>query len=637
MAGKRKGTPDKPEPGKAPSKSTSRGKGSAGANAPRTHLALGIPLAILSGCMVFLSFPTFDLFPLQWLSLVPLLIAVRGRTFRGGFGLGYVAGVVTNFGGFHWIADLLQNFGHMGPVPSWSISVLMALYQGLAFAIATGLAATVTSRWRALPWGLVLPVFLVAVEHVIPFLFPWYFGNGQLHFPLAIQIVDVTGIAGLSFLLVLTSGAVGEVITARLDHRRFPWVTVTLAVLALGADLGYGAWRIRQVDEAVAAAPRYKVGVVEADIGIWEKEARGENGKPLPVEDQVRMLYRNLLRYQTMSVALEKSDSPDLIVWPESSYMPLTDVRWRRTDHRMLAGSADGRLWRVSDGAAQAVEDAGAAEAKASGVRAVAAVSESRWLAVGLRGSAFSFADGTLKREATGIDRDLLAVATRPDGSAALAVGAQGAAVLRTGGAWKVVDLGTTATLRGATYDPGRGFVACGDGGFLAAFDRHGTKNLLPQPVATDLLACSWSRHGGLWAVGQDGSVIRVARDGTVTREQPVATPLRGVASGATTWAVGDDGVVVACRDACRKVPNPLRKDLQAAAADGSGRAVASGRGGTLAALEDDKVRPIPGAEGDLAALAFLPFDEGYPVPRDVRTLYVSDAPLPAPAAGGDL
>jgi apolipoprotein N-acyltransferase len=638
MAGKRRDGDDTPAARKTPPpKAPSRGSGKkSGGIAPRTHLALGIPLAVVSGCLVFLSFPTFDLFPLQWFALVPLLVAVRGRTFRGGFGLGFVAGFVTNFGGFHWIADLLQNFGHMGPVPSWSISVLMGLYQGLAFALATGLAAVVTSQWRRLPWGLVLPVFITAVEHVAPFLFPWYFGNGQLHFPLVIQIVDITGVAGLTFLLVLFSGALGEVITARLDGRRFPWVTVALATLALAADVGYGVWRIRQVDEAVAAAPKFKVGVVESDVGIWEMEARTPEGAPLPVAQQVRMLYRNLLRHQIMSADLEAKEKPDLIVWPESSYMPLREVLWRRTDDVALATSADGRLWRVSASGVKKIEDPGVGESKASGLRGVAAASESQFLAVGPRGAAYSYDGAGWKREPTGTDRDLLAVASRPDGTASLAVGAQGTATWRAGGAWKPVDLGTTATLRGVAYDEARGFVVCGDGGFLAAFDKR-TIKALADPGGPDLLACSWSPKGGLVAVGQDGSVVRVARNGTVTREQPVTTPLRGVASGATTWAVGDDGILVSCRDTCRKVPNPIRKDFQGVAGDGSGRAWATGKGGTVVALGDDHVRTLPGGEGDLAAVAPLPFDESYPLPRDVRHLYVSDVPLPTKSWEGDL
>jgi predicted amidohydrolase len=386
---------------------------------------------------------------------------------------------------------------------------------------------------------------------------------------------------------------------------------------------------MQQVDAAVAAAPHFKVGVVEADVGIWEKEARGSDGIPLPVEEQIRMLYRNLLKHQILSANLEKTDKPDLIVWPESSYMPMTNVLWRATDDIAAAVSADGRMWRASDASARKVDDAGAAESKASGLRAIAALEKGGLLAVGPRGAAYTFDGNVFKRELTGTDRDLLAVAVKPDGTAALAVGAQGVALWRSGGSWKAVDLGTTVTLRGVASIAKGGFLVCGDGGFLASYDQHGVKSLA-EPGGANLLACSWSLKGGVVAVGDGGTVLRVAHDGKVTREQPVPGTLRGVASGTTTWAAGDGGVVVACTDVCRKVTNRILKDFLAVAGDGSGRAMASGRSGTLAILSNETVTSLPGAEGEVAALAFLPYDDGYPLPRDIRHLYVSDAPLPA-------
>jgi apolipoprotein N-acyltransferase len=636
MAAARKGGGDAPAK-KATGRSGTGGRGAG--TAPRTHLALGIPLAALSGCLVFLSFPDFDLFPLQWFSLVPLLVALRGRSFRGGLGLGFVAGIVTNFGGFHWISELLREFGHMSPGPAWAITGLMAAYQGLQFALAGGLAGAITSRWRWLPWGLVLPFTLVGAENAIPFLFPWYFGNGQLHFPLAIQVADVLGVAGVSFVLALFNGGLGEVLTARLDGRRFPWATAVLALVAVGADLGYGAWRIPQVDAAVAAGPKYRVGVVEADVGIWEKDAKNPDGTPLAFAEQVRVLYRNLLRHQVLSAALERDAKPDLIVWPESSYMPLRDVNWRRTDDVAVAASADGRLWRVQPGDARKVEDPGADLARASGLRAVAAVREDQWLAVGPRGAAYAFNGTAWSRETTGTDRDLLAVAVRPDDGAAVAVGAQGTALLRTAGTWKAVDPATTQTLRGVAYVEGRGFVACGDGGTLVQLDRKGARPLVAAEAgAPDLQACAAGPDRSVVAVGQAGTVMSVARDGTVSRQAPVSGTLRGVAAGRTTaWAVGDGGTVLACGGECRKVASNTRRDLRAVTVDLSGRAFASGEGGVLLALSEDKVHPVKGADGDLLGLASVPFDDGYPLPQDVRHLYVPEAPLPAKSLDEDL
>ena len=62
-------------------KATDKSTGKTAASKTRWWVAL--PLSILSGCMVFLSFPTWNIFPLQWIALVPLFVALRGHSPRG--------------------------------------------------------------------------------------------------------------------------------------------------------------------------------------------------------------------------------------------------------------------------------------------------------------------------------------------------------------------------------------------------------------------------------------------------------------------------------------------------------------------------------------------------------------------------
>src|SRR5690606_166082 len=66
-------------------------------------------LAVLTGVLVFTSFPfrtepDTNLWPLPWFALVPLFWALRGGVSRKqAFYTGWLAGFVTNFGGFWWI------------------------------------------------------------------------------------------------------------------------------------------------------------------------------------------------------------------------------------------------------------------------------------------------------------------------------------------------------------------------------------------------------------------------------------------------------------------------------------------------------------------------------------------------------
>jgi apolipoprotein N-acyltransferase len=599
-------------------------------------MPLGILLAALSGCLVFLSFPPFDLFPLQWLSLVPLLIAVRGRTFRGGFFLGFVAGVVNNFGGFHWISDLLREFGHMEPPAAWGLTFVLALYQGLVCALATGFSARITSR-LAWPWWIVFPILYTTAEYVVPFLFPWYFGNGQLLFTAAIQIVEITGVSGLTLLIVLFNAALAEIFRARIEKRSFPWVPTVLAGLLFLGNVGWGVWRIVEVDRLIEQAPKFRVGMVEADVGIWEKEARGDDGVPLPAAQQVRKLYKNLLKHQILSARLEQESKPDLIVWPESSYMPLHQVLSRRSDREVVAVQRDGRMARLVADEVEPVDDQGAGDARASGLRAVAALSENGILAVGPRGTVMRFDGKDWVREPTGLDRDLLAVAFKPDGTEALAVGIQGAAAIRRSGEWSPVELGTTADLRGVTWAPGRGWVVAGDRGTLFAWTGRSSEPLVEGHESTDWKAVSARDGATVWAVGTGGVVARIGLSGRVLIETPVKATLRGVAAGATTWVVGDAGTIVECRHRCEPVPSGVRHDLLAVTGDGGYRAWAAGTGETILALDGRNLSvrtTIPGAGRHTTGLSWLPLVPGYPLPRDARHIYVSHASLPA---GADL
>ncbi|MFD0373235.1 apolipoprotein N-acyltransferase [Streptomyces sp. NPDC127114] len=114
------------------------------AGGPRRLLRPGA--ALLSGLMLFLSFPPR---PLWWLALPAFALlgwTLRGRRPRAGFGLGYLAGL-----GF--LMPLLVWTGEeVGPLPWVALAAVSALFVG-----AVGLGVAVVSRLPA--W----PVFAAAV------------------------------------------------------------------------------------------------------------------------------------------------------------------------------------------------------------------------------------------------------------------------------------------------------------------------------------------------------------------------------------------------------------------------------------------------------------------------------------------
>jgi apolipoprotein N-acyltransferase len=302
---------------------------------------LRVVLAAAGGAGVFLAFPEFDLAPLAWVALAPLLLSARGLGSRGHFWLGWLGGTVTNLGGFWWICGMLMDFGHMSFTVAALLTLLLCAYQGLRFGL-----AFCAARWfrnnTGRGWWLSLPVAYTAVEFLLPLIFPWYLANSQYRVSPAIQVVELGGVTLLSFLLAMVNGALADIAQCRLREGRWQKKPLLIkAALALGTVLVvfcYGWIRIPQVDRQIASSPKLRVGMVEADVGIWEKE-------------DPRKIDNNLVLHQRLSIELERQGA-ELIVWPETAYVtPLVVVRRSSDEHfqRYRVAPRDARQFSRSD------------------------------------------------------------------------------------------------------------------------------------------------------------------------------------------------------------------------------------------------------------------------------------------------
>jgi len=267
-------------------------------------------LVVCGGCAIFLAFPTYDLWPLAYVALVPLLFAVHGVSAKQAFAWGALSGAITNVGGFYWISNLLQDFGHMSTWLAWILCVLMCSVQGLVFALWLAAVRYVGARLPQWPtWCTALPA-LIVFEYLFPMLFPWYLGNSQYLFYPAIQIADILGVLGITALVAMVNLVIYEslrfVTTPDRGPLSFPRRFVLIGTALCIATLLYGVIRIGHFDRLAAEADTLHIGMVEADIGIWEKE-------------DPRKLDNNLHIHHNLSMELAER-GVDLIIWPESSY-----------------------------------------------------------------------------------------------------------------------------------------------------------------------------------------------------------------------------------------------------------------------------------------------------------------------------
>jgi apolipoprotein N-acyltransferase len=269
---------------------------------PRAPIAYA--LATLSGLLYFLSFPGPALWPLAFVALVPLMVALRGQKPRRAAGLGWMAGFTMTMTGFYWLLGMLQAFSGF----PWPLClVLMALlnaYQGGRFALLGWISGR--AEQRGWPFGVVFALGFGASEFLYPLLFPWHFAAAIYKLPALTQLAEVGNVVLVSLMLVAANLAIAELVVARLRHVRPRWRVVAglAAVPALAAV--YGAIRIHQVDAAVAAAPKARVGLVQANMGLLAKRKEKRAG---------------LLRHLRLTKELQEAGPLDLVVWSETSVM----------------------------------------------------------------------------------------------------------------------------------------------------------------------------------------------------------------------------------------------------------------------------------------------------------------------------
>jgi apolipoprotein N-acyltransferase len=271
---------------------------------------------LMSGVLLILSFPNpisvliphFPFGLLAWIALVPLLLCFEGKTPRDAFCLGWMGGFVGFTGILYWVVIAMHRYGGI-PVPiSVTILVVLTLYLSLYVAAFGALLCILRNRTG---WSLsvLAPPIWVALEYLRSILltgFPWEnLGYSQYLALSLVQIADVTGVYGVSFLVVLVNGLISSAILQFRNTGRTPLKAVLFAILLLGAVLVYGSIRIRQEEQRVSLREPIKIGIAQGNIdqGVkWEATYQKQT-----VET-----------YKTLTQNLARA-FPDLVIWPETA------------------------------------------------------------------------------------------------------------------------------------------------------------------------------------------------------------------------------------------------------------------------------------------------------------------------------
>jgi len=256
---------------------------------------LAVIVALLAGPMMDAGFPDHDWWPLTFVGIAMLLVALMGRTARSALSVGFATGLTFYLFHVSWTAL------YLGPIP-W---IALSIFEALLFMVGA-LLITLAYRWvpKAWPTALgrfgLLPVVVAGLWTAREgFVSVWPYGGfawgrvalSQSQSPFA-PLVAWLGISGLSFVMVwlvaflLVCGMALTVPTVR---------RVALAVAAVAIVLAIPAW-------PTPTQGTVAIGAVQGNgpAGYFQRSSPGD-----------------VMNAQTSATLPLIGKKLDMVVWPE--------------------------------------------------------------------------------------------------------------------------------------------------------------------------------------------------------------------------------------------------------------------------------------------------------------------------------
>lgn len=272
-----------------------------------SHTPLRVWLLVVSGVLGALAFPSTDWWLFAWVWLCPALACALRRGARGALADGWLAGSVFFLVLLRWLDYTFSRFSAIPWPLGWLPVAALAIYCGLYAGLVAGAVAWLRGRIGAGPALAMAPVLWVAGEWVRGHLmggFPWGLLGYSQHAVLpVIQIAELAGVYGVSFLVVAVSSALAAAIG--LGWRRaVPGAAAAAALLLL--SLGFGVSALKE-DGAVAGARPGSVEIAVIQPSI-EQSIKWDPTRHAEIMDIYEGLTREAAR-----------PGPAVILWPETA------------------------------------------------------------------------------------------------------------------------------------------------------------------------------------------------------------------------------------------------------------------------------------------------------------------------------
>ena len=271
-------------------------------------LRLYLPLIVTAVILTMIQAPV-GWSVLAWVSLVPFILVCRPDAKPKALALAaYLISLFYWLGNLYWMA-------YVTPI-GW---IAFCVYTAVLWPI-----VALCLRWcrmKKVPLFLAVPVLIVGAERLQGLFlggFFWRFlAHSQYENVTLIQIADIFGAGGVSFLIAMVNGLAAELIIA-VDEKRLLKVgnfikTVVVIAAVAGAFL-YGRWRLVQSAEFIEDGPL--VDSLQSNVPQSVKQS-------FQAEEEI---FTDLLEHSKQSAEA----GAELIVWPETMVQAILEPRLLR-------------------------------------------------------------------------------------------------------------------------------------------------------------------------------------------------------------------------------------------------------------------------------------------------------------------
>ncbi len=274
---------------------------------------------LVSAMLMALAFPPFSLWPLGLIALVPYLYLLNNvRTLKKAFQVSFLMGMFLIYTGFYWVSDVAVNFGGLPWIVGKIVLFAFSLFgemQFILFGMIVFLAHKYFKNIKSIFSILLYATIYVGVDYLYPKIFPNSIGHGMYGWFSFAQIAEVTGVPGITFLMVAANVAFTFLFVALKNKtvKAKHWFEVSFILIIMILVSIWGNHRIHSLQTIESNFKKLlKVSMIQANIGDVEKLASESGLKS--ATDKV------LNKYKDMSLKAVSDFHPDLIVWPETAY-----------------------------------------------------------------------------------------------------------------------------------------------------------------------------------------------------------------------------------------------------------------------------------------------------------------------------